>query len=81
MNNTSLLGNGWQRVVLLLLAGMASGLIVADSLDQLQPAVAEIQTAHQPFLQITMPQSLLITCVLPNDTGTFPKPACSVQIG
>jgi hypothetical protein len=81
MKNTSMLGNGLERVLFLLLAGVASGLIMADSLDQLRPAVAEIQTAHGPLLQITMPENLLITCVLPKDTVPFPKPTCSLRIG
>jgi hypothetical protein len=81
MKNTSMLGNGLERVLFLLLVGMGSGLIAADSLDQLRPAVAkDIQAVHEPFRQITMPQSLLITCVLPKDTAPFPKPACSLRI-
>jgi hypothetical protein len=81
MKNTLMLGNGLERVLLLLLVGMGSGLIAADSLDQLRPTVAkDIRAVHEPFRQISMPQSLLITCELPNDTATFPKPTCSLRI-
>ena len=82
MKNTSMLGNGLERVLFLLLAGMASGLIAADSLDQLRPTVAkDVRAVHEPFRQIIMPQSLLITCVLPKDNAPFLKPICSVHIG
>ena len=80
MKNTPILGNGLERVLFLLLAGMGSGLIAADSMDRLRPAVAEVQTAQGPLLQIKMPENLLLTCVLPKDAAPFHKPACSIKI-
>jgi hypothetical protein len=81
MNNTSLLGDGLQRVVLLLLAGMASGLFMADSLDQLQPAVTELRATHEPLPHLRMPAGLLVACEFQKDAASPQRATCSVRIG
>jgi hypothetical protein len=81
MKNTSLLGTGVERVVLMLLAGMASGLLIADSFNDAQQAVIRMQATHASLLHITMPASLSIDCPLPNEVTKTVKAICSLRIG
>jgi hypothetical protein len=81
MNNTSMLGNGLERVLLLLLVGMASGLIVADSLNTVPEVTAQIQPAHENFLRVAMPASLSLDCSLPKDQAKVRKATCLLRIG